>query len=426
MRYRRSTPFLLLLLAACPILACAPVESDDETDDVGDGDDQADDGPDDDGPGEDGFRLVDLVDTEDGAQRLGVDTVNGIRCTDATHCVFGTRNFGEGGALYVTSDGRTLEPVLTSDDLPGSSQFLAIDDTGNGWIARIDRSGPLVIASDEPTVAANWTQVEVGTNESDSGFTVLNNQELVRAGSGGDWLYVYSGVVWHAASAPGPATAWSGRWSPHRVPPFPADYQARKEADPTLCDSDPSVGIEPDMTAFGFASPDLATVIYPAASVNQLATDPPGVCVSHDGGTTFHQVPFAGMSAGEIGPLAVHCLDANRCWAFGGVQFDSAPAYVYASINASAALPTWTRAAVPSEDDDDSPRAISFAPDGLHGWLVGDDGLAWSTADGGATWNDQRGALTAVAGTLDWTSVFAVDGERVWIGGADGALVTGP
>jgi hypothetical protein len=419
---QRLCSIRLFLVFAWAVPACAPVDPDEEDDgDLGDddGDDESDDGS------ADGLRLVDLVDTEDGVQRMGVDTVNGIRCVDAAHCAIATRNFSDGGALYVTADGQTLQPVLTSDDLPGSSQFLGIDDTGAGWIARIDRSGPIVLAAGDPISASSWSQVEVGSNESESDFTVLNNQELIRAGTGGDWLYVYSGVVWHAPTGPSPTTAWLGRWAPHRLPTFPPDYDERKAADPTLCDSDPVVGTEPDMTAFGFASADLTIVMYPAGGVNQGATDPPGVCISRDGGATFHQVPFEGMSAEEVGPLAIYCLDNDRCWAFGGIPFDGAPAYVYASTNASTATPIWRRAVPAGEADDHRPRAISFAPDGQHGWLVGDDGLVWTSADGGATWSDVSGTFVALAGMLDWTSVFAVDATRAWIGGASGALVTG-
>ena len=429
MRPRLDWIVLLLTLGAVP--ACLPAESADSGDDPGEDGGDSDDG--DSGDGDDGndgddeprFHLVDLVDTDDGVQRLGVDTVNGIRCADATHCAIATRNFGDGGALFVTADGTALEPVMTTRERLGGAQFLGIDDTGQGWIARIDRAGPFVIAAGDPSAAASWSLVAVGASDSGSDFTELNSQELVRAGSGGDWLYVYSGIAWHAATAPGETTAWSGQWSPGRLPPFPADYDARKEADATLCDSDPAVAIEPDMTHLGFASADLGAILFPAGGRNQPGTDPPGVCVSHDRGVTFHQVAFPDLRAGEIGPLAVACLDADRCWAFGGVDFDGGPAYVYRSSDASAAAPTWQRGAVPSQADSDQPRAISFAPDALHGWLVGDDGLIWRTDDGGATWADAAGELAAVAGMVDWTSVFAVAPDRVWLGGADGVLVTG-
>ncbi len=316
----------------------------------------------------------------------------------------------------------TSDEIAESVDLLGEVQFLAIDDTGAGWIARLKLAEPFVIATDDPTAASSWSLVEVGTSEGESDFDVLNNQELVRAGSGGDWLYIYSGVMWHADQAPSSSTAWTGRWAPNRIPTFPANYDELKDGDPTLCDADPVVAISPDMGQLGFASADLGFLIYPAGGVNQLSTDPPGVCVSHDGGGTFHQVPFEGLGEDVVGPFAVHCVDPDRCWAFGGLNFDDAPAYVYYSLDASADAPTWDSAQVPSEVDADHPRALAMAPDGRNGWLVGDRGLVWRTADGGATWTDAGAALTAVAADVDWTTVFALDADHVWLGGDDGIL----
>ena len=380
--------------------------------------------------GSGGYRRIELVATADGVDRGGVDIVTGVRCIDATRCAIATRNRNDGGALFATADGATLEPVLTSADiveatgLIGTAQFLAIDDTGSGWIARLDIAEPFVMTTGDPSTPAGWTMLDVGVNESDSDFTVLNNQELVRAGTGGGWLYAYSGVVWGTQAAPGPQTAWDGLWAPQRVPTFPREYDALKAADPTLCDSDPTVAIDPDMGAFGYASPDLQLVVYPAGGRNQGGSDAPGACVSRDGGMTFHQQPFPDLDPSEIGPLAVQCVDPDRCWAIGGVAFDSAPAYVYYTRDASAAAPTWQRGQVPSTDDADQPRAIGIAADGEHGWLVGDDGLVWSTADGGATWRDEGGALESAAGaTIDWASVYVLDAGRTWFGGADGTVI---
>jgi hypothetical protein len=425
----RTTLWIALTLTAGLALtpACAPVQEDG---DASDGDGPDGDGPDGDGPGTGEYRLVELVATADGVDRAGVDVVTGIRCAAADHCAFATRNRDSGGALFTTADGDRLEPVFTSKDIEaatgliGYAQFLSIDDTGAGWIARLDIAEPFVMSSGDPASPASWSMVDVGSNESDSDFSVLNNQELVRASAAGDWLYIYSGVIWRAGSAPGSATTWSGMWAPHRVPTFPRDYEAQKDADPTLCDSDPVVAVDPDMGQLGYASDDLGFVVYPAGGRNQAATDPPGVCVSHDGGASFHQVPFPNLAEEEIGPLAVHCLDADRCWAFNGVAFDGGPAYVYYSSDASAANPTWRRGVAPSEDDDDQPRALAMAPDGQRGWLVGDDGLAWQTSDGGATWTDARAELAGAAGgDVDWTSVVALEGGRAWFGGAAGVLL---
>ena len=414
-----------LIIAA--LAGCVAAEEEDGSGDgddgvADDGGDGGDDGGDDDGDdgsddGGEGFRVVLLIDTDDGVQRVGVDTVTAIRCLDAGRCAFGTYNFSDGGALFVTADGETLTTVRTTE-----AQFQGIDDTGAGWIARLSQASPFFMAAGDPTVAASWSAVEVGLNESDMDFEVLNSQELVRAGTGGDWLYVYEGAMWRADRAPSATTEWTGLWSPHRVPPFPADWETRKEADPTLCDSDPDNGFLPGLADFGFASADLGFVIYGAGRVSQISSDPPGVCVSRDGGATFHQVPFPGLGDGEGGPYAVVCLDADRCWAYGVEPFSGDPPYVYYSTNASAAAPTWQRAQVPAGDSD-TPRDIGFAPDGLHGWLVGENNLAWETVDGGVTWTDRGPETEALVGEVDLTSAYPLDGERVWLGGSRGVLL---
>jgi hypothetical protein len=417
MRFLGSTLIIAALATGCVAAEDAGDDGtgDDGTTDGGD-DGSGDDGADDDG-GDDGFRVVPLIDTEDGVQRVDVDTVTSIRCNDASHCAFGTYNFSDGGALFVTADGSTLTTVRTTE-----AQFQGIDDTGAGWIARLSQASPFFMATGDPTVAASWSSVEVGLNESDMDFEVLNSQELVRAGTGGDWLYVYEGVIWHAAQAPSATTEWTGLWSPHRVPPFPNDFEARKDADPTLCDSDPDNGFQPNLSDFGFASPDLGFVIYGAGRTSQISTDPPGVCVSRDGGATFHQVPFPGLMPDEGGPYAVQCIDASRCWAYGVEPFSGVPPYVYYSTNASAAAPIWQRAQVPGGDSD-TPRDIAFASDGLHGWLVGENNLAWETVDGGVTWTDRGPETEALVGEVDLTSAFPIDAERVWLGGSRGVLL---
>lgn len=384
-------------------------------------------GGDDDGGG---FRAVTVPDTDDGVTRTGVDTITGIRCDSPDHCAIATRNRDHGGALFVTTDGAALMPVYTSADIEaldtviGHAQFLHVDDTGAGWIARLDIASPLVMAASDPSAAASWSFTDPGTNEGDSDFGVLNNQELVRAADDGTWLYVYSGVMWSATQAPSASTAWTGLWSPQRVPPFPEDFAALKAADATLCDSDPAISVAPDLGQLGYASPDLSLVIYPGGGPNQGATDAPGVCVSRDGGHSFHQVAFAGLDPAQVRPVAVECLDANRCWAIGGVDFDGAPAYVYYSTDASAAAPTWTAATVPSAADRDSPRGIAFAPDGQHGWVVGNRGLVWRSSDGGATWTDASAELAAVAGSdITFESATVIDADHVWLGGDDGTLL---
>jgi len=410
----------VLAIASSVVPACAPAEDDDDmtAGDAGDASSGDASGDDDSGAGGGGFHVVDLIDTADGVQRVGVDTVNAIRCTDPAHCVIGTYNFGDGGALLATSDGATLEEVRTAE-----VQFLAIEDTGAGWIALIDQASPFLMAEGDPTDPASWQARDVGLNETDDDFEVLNSQEFVRAGSGGDWTYATSGIIWHADQAPSTTTEWSGLWSPERVPPYPGDWDDLKLADDTICDSDPDNHFSPDFGQLGFASADLAFVIYPAGGIPQGGSDPPGACVSRDGGATFHQVPFPGLTPEEGGPYAIFCVDADHCWGYGVHPYSGDPPFVYYSTDASAPSATWQRAQAPADSRSRTPREIRFTPDGQHGWLVGEDNLAWKSSDGGATWTDVGPELEALVDELDWTSVFPLDADHVWLGGSRGILV---
>ena len=86
---------------------------------------------------------------------------------------------------------------------------------------------------------------------------------------------------------------------------------------------------------------------------------------------------------------------------------------------------TWTSVALPSEIASHSialPGGF-FAPDGMHGWLVGYDhdssgALLLTTSDGGATW-----ATESVDSEHKLYSGFALDATHVWIGGEAGTLL---
>ena len=60
--------------------------------------------------------------------------------------------------------------------------------------------------------------------------------------------------------------------------------------------------------------------------------------------------------------------------------------------------------------------------DPRHGWLVGQGGMARTTADGGLTWRPPQAALPGSAGMFDFTAL-AVRGPKCWLAGSPGSRV---
>jgi len=75
---------------------------------------------------------------------------------------------------------------------------------------------------------------------------------------------------------------------------------------------------------------------------------------------------------------------------------------------------TWNRVACPEKT---TLTAISFAPGGRHGWIVGHDALILTTADGGLTWSKQWQGENLTDSFLD---VLALDDRHVIAVGAFG------
>lgn len=118
---------------------------------------------------------------------------------------------------------------------------------------------------------------------------------------------------------------------------MPEGFEDLYAADSTLCDSDVSTSEAPVATQNVFVSEDLALAVFPAAGLNELGTAKPGVCISTDRGVTFYDVPFADLADLDIsspGPLAVTCLDNDKCFAYSGLDFQEGSVYVYYTDNA--------------------------------------------------------------------------------------------
>jgi hypothetical protein len=200
----------------------------------------------------------------------------------------------------------------------------------------------------------------------------------------------------------------------------PEDIETQRAADPTLCDSDPGVNLSPMASQTVHVATDLSILVAPAGSQFQDTNDTPGVCISTDGGKSFHHAAFAGAANG---PNGVGCSSKDHCVAYADVPYGgdaNAPAVFVSNDATKGAASTWTAAKTPSLQVPSWLRYVTFAADGQHGWLVGWQGGAtpflWTTADGGATWTDASSKL-GVTDDFRPYSVFALDATHLWVGG---------
>lgn len=382
------------------------------------------------GTGPVGWRAIPLPAADQEAR------VTGVHCSSRSSCVIATHPLGDYGKVYAASEssvgavlvsGATVEPLAHVSGTPG---FLGFERTREGLTARLTVSGAYVTDKGELTQVSSWQVAELGRVEG-STFP-LNAQESLQVAADGTWRFINNrGYLYGATSAPSATTAWTRLWSPTASPSVPSDFAARKSADPSLCHSDLTTGTSPKQTQNVWMSQDLALIVHPSRGLGQAGTSAPGVCISTDRGASFHTVPFADAptTVTEPGPTAVTCLDTNRCFALGGLEFQLGSVFIYRTENASMGVSsTWVRATLPqgiSSATDVSLSAIFFAPDGQHGWTVGTKarkGLLLRTKDGGKTWEDVSNGPLAIT-TQRLHTGFALDQDVVWLGGEKGALL---
>ncbi len=361
------------------------------------------------------------------------ERVTGVYCWETAACVVTTQS-SEAGHLYAT-DGQAITATLVTSDYAlgeafgvlGAVSLMGFARVGDTLYVLIDGSAEaLLTATGDVTSVDAWQTSTLGLPEGRDSFG--GNLQIGLGTDGSGWTFLARNMVYTADDPPGPGTIWYETWAP--VPPgeVPDDIGRRAREDPTLCIAAPSVGISPTLTQMGYVAPDLSLVVYPAGARNQSGTAEPGVCVSTDGGDTFHHVRFEGVE-GDLGPLGVTCEGAT-CVAFGGLENEPDSTYIYVTHDASAgAAATWTRAELPSLRPDARFRAAAFAPGGRVGWAVGAVGaaapLALTTSDGGLTWTDASTLVRTHAPDTRLHAVYAPDEAHVWIGGESGLLLSG-
>ena len=215
------------------------------------------------------------------------ERITGFFCSSAHACAVSGEPFGDAGHIYA-SDGHTLTALVTGDDALaatlgtlGTISFLGFSQVGTKLVAHVNGAeGGFVSATGDVTKAASWTAVPIAILLDDFGL----NAQFDFAASGGHTTMIASGRIWDTTDAPGATATWTNIYSPQATPPIPADIADQRAADPTLCDTDPSVSIVPDLTQSVYMSADLSLIITPSGAVNQGGDDPAGVAISTDGG----------------------------------------------------------------------------------------------------------------------------------------------
>jgi hypothetical protein len=362
-----------------------------------------------------GWTKLELLDGSDGVAHSTSDFVNAIWCAARDRCVVATEGDAfEAGNLYAASHEQVTAIVLEGNRIHGSLAFIGLSATPSGLIARIDRAEPLVVANMDFTTAAGWSAIDPGDLGGFEGK--LNPQMWFQTSSQGSQLAL-ANVVMVAPGPPGSGTVWSTTWQP---PSVPSNFIDLLIADPMLCTVGPDIRRGPA----GWVSDDLQLVAF--AVGNGLYDDHPGACVSIDGAETFRYVPLPSGEVSYGGPHGLRCNDAEHCWLFGDGSVAEEP-YVYYAIGALDGGLTWKRASIP-DGPERRLKDIAFAPDHLHGWLVGTEapgrGLLLGTEDGGKTWSDNLVAHLAAFEGAELLSVFALDEHDIWVGGRQGLLMS--
>lgn len=379
------------------------------------------------GPTGGGFRAINLPTTD--------ERITGIACTSARACVVSTDVFGGEGHIYAT-DGRTITgtPVTGDEDFAGQIggvndiNFLGFERVEDRLVARVrGMERAFVSATGDPRLAASWSIVSLGIPSADTELGL--NSQYAFAENGGRWLLLSQGRILEAFAPPAAATPWTNIWSPQATPSIPADIDDQREADPTICNTDPHVAVLPTLSQPSYVARDLSLVIAPAGSVNQEGDDAAGVCISTNGGALFRHVAFPDVEQGH-GPLGVTCI-ADHCIAYGGLEFADTSLFVFVTDNASSGAESdWRRATIPGHliAGDARLRHAAFAPDGQHGFIVGaasaGEPLLLATTDGGETWTDETDAIRTLAPDVRLHAVYALDADHVWIGGERSTLLT--
>jgi hypothetical protein len=327
------------------------------------------------------------------------------------------QSFGHGGAVFTASQHAVTSIALSGakggPSVSGTTDFIGIEKTPTGYIAM--SSPAALVQSTNGGATFKISALDTGTE-----FALEPILDW-RVTSTGTTLVRENGYVTTAASAPGSDTVYTDVWAPEATPAIPVDPVPDDE-----CQGGPHGTGLPVMRSSVYISPDRMLVAY-TSNLDHNSQ----LCISRDGGNSFRPIDLTPPEADDDVPATgVLFLNATTgiLW-LGNGDIIGTP-FLKRTTDGGA---SWHDIALPASVASarvDLPGAF-FAPDGMHGWIVGynrdaETPLLLATSDAGATWTTFDNGLTkAVAEALGDKLFcgFALDATHFWVGGARGVLL---
>jgi hypothetical protein len=359
---------------------------------------------------------------------MGNDSVSGIYFASANQGWITTQASVEtnGGAVFNVSNGAVASVLFNGfyDPSPGGPN------NGMAWpcgtLGDIDLIGIVKTADGFGALTDAGCSI-VSSHDGGQTFQIEKSEATGLGGAPMIGLSTYSGgatMVGHGGTSNagfvetttdtvGPNANWTTVWDPSSSPTTPDPIPAGQ------CVGGPSSVLPLTHTA-AYVSPDGRFLAY-GASPNGDAQ----VCVSTDGGQSFFPHVLQGLSTtvADFVPIGVVFASATTGIVFWGDLSFPGESYIYQTTDSGA---HWAPVAIPTEVASKAIELNSafFAPDGLHGWIVGYDGdddiaLMIRTSDGGAHWEAKSGDLATkiTGGVAKLRTGFALDQYHIWVGG---------
>jgi hypothetical protein len=343
------------------------------------------------------------------------DEVDAIYYASASSGVIGTvaGEQSSNGAIFSTTATSVTGTAFDGNVSPsaggllGGLDFWGFVTTASGALVAVTNAGDLVSA---PSPTGTWTDVKNGTGENGTqpaGFYIGASFSLM--GNDGNGFAKANGPA-------SPTVTWTDLFDPGSSPTVPNPIPADQCQDAIKLPDSFRSGI--GEVAFSADGNTIAYTTYSDADTF------PQICISKDGGQTFHPTEFTGKPQGApSGVIFPKPSAPSTIIAYSGDLVNQDGNYIMRSTDTGA---TFTPVTLPITGEMQLYGAF-FLADGMTGWLVGYEdatsaGLALTTTDGGATWKKDASVTAATSG-IKLHSVFALDATHVWLGGENGTFI---